>query len=128
MAKCLQAAIESPESPLQLPAFAPERSESAVATPARPSKLSERAAERPESAAATLGFAAERSEFLLVAGFSLGLALTLAGLGVLLVCAKKWSDRLPARNRFLQEQLPFASAAIVALVGFVIALRGLQQI
>jgi len=65
---------------------------------------------------------------LLVTGFSLGLAVTLVGMGVLLIYAKKLSYRLPARNRFLQEQLPVASAAVVALVGVAIALRSLQQI
>ena len=76
----------------------------------------------------TVGLGQTARGLLLVAGFSLGLALTLAGLGMLLVCTKKWSDRLPARNRFFQEQLPVASAAVVALVGLAIALRGLQQI
>ncbi len=76
----------------------------------------------------TVGLGQTARGLLLVAGFSLGLALTLTGLGLLLVCARKWSERLPADNRFLQEQLPVASAAVVALVGFAIALRALQQI
>lgn len=76
----------------------------------------------------TVGLGQTARGLLLVTGFSLGLALTLSGLGLLLIYAKKFSDILPTRNRFLQEHLPIVSAAIVAVVGMAIVLRSLQQI
>jgi ABC-type nickel/cobalt efflux system permease component RcnA len=64
---------------------------------------------------------------LLVLVFSLGLAGTLTGLGLLLVSAKRLFDRLPTQVR-LVRMLPAVSALFVALLGLGITTQALVQI
>jgi ABC-type nickel/cobalt efflux system permease component RcnA len=63
----------------------------------------------------------------LVLVFSLGLAGTLTGLGLLLVSAKRLFDRLPTQVR-LVRMLPAVSALFVALIGLGITTQALVQI
>jgi ABC-type nickel/cobalt efflux system permease component RcnA len=63
----------------------------------------------------------------LVLVFSLGLAGTLTGLGLLLVSAKRLFDRLPKQVR-LVRMLPAVSALFVALLGLGITTQALVQI
>jgi ABC-type nickel/cobalt efflux system permease component RcnA len=63
----------------------------------------------------------------LVLVFSLGLAGTLTGLGLLLVSAKRLFDRLPTQVR-LVRMLPAVSALFVALLGLGITTQALVQI
>ena len=62
--------------------------------------------------------------FAMVAAFSVGLAATMIGVGL----AAAWGARAMAGSRRFETvaaRLPFVSAAIVLLVGFVMTLRGL---
>jgi len=59
---------------------------------------------------------------LLISAFSLGLASVLVAIGLLVVWARGWMDRLPSGNAFLQR-LPIASAAAITLVGVVLIVR-----
>jgi ABC-type nickel/cobalt efflux system permease component RcnA len=63
----------------------------------------------------------------LVLVFSLGLAGTLTGLGLLLVGARRLFDRLPTQVR-LVRMLPAVSALFVALIGLGITTQALVQI
>jgi nickel/cobalt exporter len=63
----------------------------------------------------------------LVIFFSMGLAMTLTGLGLFLVNAKKQFKKLPGMPRFL-EKLPIWSAVAIAIVGLGICLRAASQI
>ena len=67
------------------------------------------------------------SGLLLVFAFSLGLAATLTGLGLLLVSSKRLFERLPARVRLLNG-LPILSAALITLLGLGITIQALWQI
>lgn len=53
---------------------------------------------------------------LLVLAFSLGLATVLAGLGLALVYAKQWFERIPGKLQ-LTGMLPAMSAAAITLIG-----------
>lgn len=53
---------------------------------------------------------------LLVLAFSLGLATVLAGLGLALLYAKQWFERMPGKLRFT-GMLPAMSAAAITLIG-----------
>jgi nickel/cobalt transporter (NicO) family protein len=63
----------------------------------------------------------------LVLAFSLGLAATLTGLGLLLVTAKPWFERVPHKLG-LVKVLPVVSAFAIAAVGILITLQALWQI
>jgi ABC-type nickel/cobalt efflux system permease component RcnA len=67
------------------------------------------------------------SGLMLVFAFSLGLAATLTGLGLLLVSSKRLFDRLPARVRWLKG-LPIVSAILITLLGLGISIQAIWQI
>ncbi|GIW11598.1 MAG: hypothetical protein KatS3mg061_2655 [Dehalococcoidia bacterium] len=63
---------------------------------------------------------------LLIVFFSLGLAGVLTGLGLLLVYARRWFNRLPGgRSWAVLRLLPLVSAAVVLLLGLAITLNAL---
>ncbi len=64
---------------------------------------------------------------LLITAFSVGLASVLIALGLLVVYARQWLDRLP-RGGPLLRRLPVASAAVITLIGVVLLFRALEQI
>jgi ABC-type nickel/cobalt efflux system permease component RcnA len=66
------------------------------------------------------------SGLMLVFAFSLGLAATLTGLGLLLVSSKRLFDRLPARGRWVKG-LPVASAVLITLLGLGISIQAIWQ-
>lgn len=61
--------------------------------------------------------------FLLIAAFSIGLALVLIFVGILTVRARRFAHRLP-RSDLLLRWLPVASAVIVTLLGLLVIYRG----
>jgi len=61
----------------------------------------------------------------LVIAFSLGLAATLTGVGLLVLYARRFIDRVPS-SRPLFRLLPIASAGLVTALGAVLTLRGLD--
>ena len=61
----------------------------------------------------------------LVIAFSLGLAATLSGVGLLVLYARRFLNRVPS-SRPLFALLPIASAALVTALGAVLTLRGLD--
>jgi hypothetical protein len=61
----------------------------------------------------------------LVIAFSTGLALTLTSVGLLVLYARRFVDRVPSSGR-LVSVLPVASACIVTLLGAGLTLRGLD--
>lgn len=63
---------------------------------------------------------------LLIVAFSVGLAAVLTGIGLLLVYARRFFDRVPTDGRLLRA-LPVASAAFVTLAGLAIAAGALMQ-
>jgi nickel/cobalt transporter (NicO) family protein len=63
---------------------------------------------------------------LLIVAFSAGLAAVLTALGMLLVYARGWFERLPTSG-LLMRALPVASAVLVTLAGCVITVGGLVQ-
>lgn len=63
----------------------------------------------------------------LVLAFSLGLAATLTSLGLLLVIAKPWFEKVPSRFGSLQI-LPVVSALAIAVAGILITLQAIWQI
>ncbi|MCU0493530.1 MAG: sulfite exporter TauE/SafE family protein [Chloroflexaceae bacterium] len=64
---------------------------------------------------------------LLIVAFSLGLASVLTGIGLLLVHARRFFERLPVRNRVLRL-VPLASACVVAIAGVGITVQALTQL
>jgi ABC-type nickel/cobalt efflux system permease component RcnA len=72
--------------------------------------------------------ALERVAFglLLILVFSIGLASVLTGIGIVLVHAGKWFERIPEGNRLLRV-VPVASAAFITLVGLGISWQALVQ-
>ena len=61
----------------------------------------------------------------MVVAFSFGLAAILIIIGILLVRAGSWLNRLSGAGQRWQALLPLASALIVTLLGFGIMLKGL---
>jgi ABC-type nickel/cobalt efflux system permease component RcnA len=62
----------------------------------------------------------------LVLAFSLGLAATLSGIGLLFVYAGRFFNRIPVQSRLLRL-LPAASALIITLIGVTIAAQALRE-
>jgi ABC-type nickel/cobalt efflux system permease component RcnA len=58
----------------------------------------------------------------LITAFSLGLATVLTGIGMLVVYARGFLDRMPSQGRLL-SRLPVLSAAIVTAIGLVLVIR-----
>jgi hypothetical protein len=61
----------------------------------------------------------------LVVAFSLGLAFTLTGVGLLVLYARRFIDRVPS-SRPLFRLVPVLSAGLVTSLGVVLTLRGLD--
>ncbi|HEY0389023.1 MAG TPA: sulfite exporter TauE/SafE family protein [Gaiellales bacterium] len=61
----------------------------------------------------------------LVVAFSVGLAVTLTSVGLLVLYARRFVDRVPSSGR-LVSLLPVASAILVTLLGAVLTVRGLD--
>jgi len=61
---------------------------------------------------------------LLISAFSLGLATVLVAIGLLVVWARGWFDRIPSGGPLLRR-LPVASAAMITLIGIVLIVRAL---
>lgn len=68
------------------------------------------------------------SGLLLVVAFSLGLASVLAGLGLLLVSAKRLFKQVPVPRLQALQWLPLASAVGITLIGLGISTRSLMQL
>ncbi len=62
--------------------------------------------------------------FLIVA-FSLGLAVVLIGMGLAAVYAGRLLSKVPVEGRLIRLWMPAASAAMITILGFAIAVRGL---
>jgi nickel/cobalt transporter (NicO) family protein len=62
----------------------------------------------------------------LVVAFSLGLALTLTAVGLLVLSARRLLGRLPARAGRLAELIPILSAAVITLLGAALTARALD--
>lgn len=62
--------------------------------------------------------------FLIVA-FSLGLAAVLIAMGLAAVCARRLMSRVPIEGPLIQRWLPLTSAAMITVLGCLIAVRGL---
>ncbi len=62
--------------------------------------------------------------FLIVA-FSMGLAAVLIGMGLAAVYAGRLISRVPVEGRLIRLWMPAASAAMITILGFAIAIRGL---
>lgn len=60
----------------------------------------------------------------LVSAFSLGLAAALTGIGLILVYAKQWFERLPLEVP-TSRMFPVASAALITLIGIGITAQAL---
>jgi ABC-type nickel/cobalt efflux system permease component RcnA len=85
----------------------------------------------PSAVLALLGaFVAGRAAlgFGLVAAFSVGLALTLTGIGLVLVLGGRVIERRGLRNARLVNWLPLGGAVAVAFVGVVIASQGVTHL
>jgi nickel/cobalt exporter len=63
--------------------------------------------------------------FLIVA-FSLGLATVLIGMGLVAVSAGRLLSKIPVEGKMIRLWMPAASAAMITILGFVIAVRGLM--
>jgi ABC-type nickel/cobalt efflux system permease component RcnA len=74
------------------------------------------------SAAAThrIGFG-----LFLIACFSVGLASVLIGMGIVAIYAGRWMAGLPTDGPLIQRWLPMSSAAMITVIGCVMAVRGL---
>jgi ABC-type nickel/cobalt efflux system permease component RcnA len=64
---------------------------------------------------------------LLIGAFSLGLASVLIAIGVLVVHARAWLDRLPVSAALLRR-VPVASAALITAIGVTLVVRALGEI
>jgi ABC-type nickel/cobalt efflux system permease component RcnA len=58
----------------------------------------------------------------LITAFSLGLAGVLVAIGLMVVWAREWLDRLPAAGG-LMRRLPVASASVITVVGLVLLVK-----
>ncbi|MDQ3346312.1 MAG: hypothetical protein M3473_08485, partial [Chloroflexota bacterium] len=67
---------------------------------------------------------------MLIVFFGLGMAAVLVSVGVLMVKARSWLERLPqlGRARRLTRYLPLAAALVVLLVGTVITIQAFVQL
>jgi nickel/cobalt transporter (NicO) family protein len=63
---------------------------------------------------------------ILVIVFSLGLAGVLTGIGLMLVYARRFFDRLPLHSRFA-ELIPAGSALFITILGVGVTLQALAQ-
>lgn len=63
----------------------------------------------------------------LIAAFSIGLAAVLIAMGLAAVCAGQMMSRLRLEGPIVQRWLPMGSAAMIILLGFGIAIRGLMS-
>jgi ABC-type nickel/cobalt efflux system permease component RcnA len=63
---------------------------------------------------------------LLIVAFSIGLAATLIAMGLLAVYARKLVSRFRFEGVFVQRWLPLGSAAMITILGFGVAVRGLM--
>jgi ABC-type nickel/cobalt efflux system permease component RcnA len=63
----------------------------------------------------------------LVLSFSIGLAGVLTGIGLMLVFARRFFDRLPVKSRFT-ELIPAGSALFIVILGIGITVQALAQI
>ncbi len=66
--------------------------------------------------------------FTMVAGFSIGLAITLISVGVLAAWGARKAQEGWSGFSTLSEKLPYISAAFVGLIGLFITLKGLMQL
>jgi hypothetical protein len=65
---------------------------------------------------------------LLIVVFSIGLASVLTGIGLILVYAGRYLERLPLRRTLLTRRLlPAASAAFITVAGVIITVRALME-
>jgi ABC-type nickel/cobalt efflux system permease component RcnA len=62
----------------------------------------------------------------LVLAFSVGLALTLTSVGILVVHARRLVERMPVRAGALARLIPVASAAVITILGIGLTVRGLD--
>ena len=62
----------------------------------------------------------------LIVAFSAGLAAVLIGIGLLVVCARRFMARFEGDGPLVTRWLPLASAAVIALSGVVIAVQALS--
>jgi len=60
----------------------------------------------------------------LILAFSLGLAVVLTAIGMLMVYARRFMDRFTGEGRLIQR-LPVFSSLVITLLGFVIAIQAL---
>jgi hypothetical protein len=58
--------------------------------------------------------------------FSLGLAAVLIGMGLVAVYAGRLLSKVPVEGKIVRLWMPAASAAMITILGFVIAVRGLM--
>jgi ABC-type nickel/cobalt efflux system permease component RcnA len=82
----------------------------------------------PSALVVMLGaIAVHRAAFglLLVVAFSIGLAATLTGVGLLVVYARRLVDRVPSSGR-LVEAAPTFSAAVITLLGAGLTIQALE--
>jgi ABC-type nickel/cobalt efflux system permease component RcnA len=63
---------------------------------------------------------------LLIVAFSVGLAAVLVGIGLLMVYARRFMARFQGEGPLLGRWLPLASAAVITVSGFVIAIQALM--
>jgi ABC-type nickel/cobalt efflux system permease component RcnA len=64
----------------------------------------------------------------LIVAFSLGLAGVLTGIGLIVVYAGRFLERLPVRHTaFTARFLPMASATFITLAGLLITVRALAE-
>ena len=61
----------------------------------------------------------------LIACFSVGLASVLIAMGLVAIYAGRLMAHLPAEGPLIQRWLPMSSAAMITVIGCVIAIRGL---
>ena len=63
---------------------------------------------------------------MLIVCFSIGLAAVLIAIGILMVKARPFVDRISSGGRFIQR-LPTVSSIVIILAGFVIGVRSLVE-
>jgi len=64
---------------------------------------------------------------LLIVAFSLGLALVLVAIGLLVVCAGRLVTRLDERGPLVTRWLPLMSSAVMTLLGLSIAIQAVAS-
>jgi ABC-type nickel/cobalt efflux system permease component RcnA len=72
--------------------------------------------------------ALHRLEFglFLIVAFSIGLAVVLIGMGLAAVYAGRLLSKVPVEGKMIRLWMPAASAAMITILGFAIAIRGLM--